>query len=81
MTTYIASGSTPGNPQPYHLRRLDYLNSMTWDDETHYLNVMVNDEEVEFDFYSNGSIVHLINQPDIGDKVELKVEEIPILDD
>ena len=80
VVTYIAPHSSINNPQPYHLRRCDYLNPLTWDYETHYLNVMVNGVEVEFDFWSGGSIVHLINQPSIGDKVELKVEEIVFLD-
>lgn len=78
MKSYIVAadiGSTP-----YHLRRLNYLNTLTWDDETEYLNVMVNGVEVEFDLWSDGSIVHLLNQPNIGDKVELKVEQIIFID-
>ena len=77
-TTYIAAPVT--GRHPYHLRRLDYLNDLTWDSETEYLNVEVNGIEVQFDFHSDGSIVHLINQPDIGDEVVLKVEPITFLD-
>ena len=80
MITYTAPGSIAGDTQPYNLRRRDYLNHLNYDNETHYLNVEVNGTEVEFDFYSGGSIVHLINQPAIGDKIELKVEEIVFLD-
>ena len=81
MITYFASGSIAGDKQPYYLRRLDYLNSLQWDDETEYLAVYVNGVEVEFDFYSNGSIIHLIHQPAIGDKIELIVEPIQFLED
>ena len=77
--TYVAPYD-PNDFRPYHLRRRDYLNPLTWDDETHYLNVEVNGQEVQFVFYSGGSIIPLINQPSIGDKVELKVEEIVFLD-
>ena len=76
--TYIAAPVT--GSQPYHLRRLDYLNHLRWDEEFCYLNVMVDGVEQEFDFYSGGSIIHLLNQPSIGAKVELIVEDITFLD-
>ena len=81
MITYLAPGSTAGDKQPYHLRRRDYLNPLTWDEETEYLAVYVNDVEVEFNFYSGGSIIHLINQPAIGDKIALIVEPIQFIED
>ena len=77
MASYIAGTYTCRTP--YHLRRLNYINPHRWDEETHYLNVKVNGVEVEFDFWSGGSIVHLIKQPQIGDSVELIVEEITVL--
>ena len=64
---------------PYHLRRLNYLQPLKWDDETEYLNVEVDGVEVQFDFWSEGSIIHLIDQPKIGARVELKVEPITFL--
>lgn len=80
VVTYIAPGSIAGDSQPYHLRRRDYLNPLKWNVETHYLNVMVDGVEQEFDFQSGGSIVHLINQPTIGSVVKLMVEEIVFLE-
>ena len=44
MKTYIASAET--GRTPYHLRRLNYLNNLVWDDETEFLNVRVNGQEV-----------------------------------
>ena len=79
MAHYIAARDI--GRTPYHLRNLNYINPYKWDDETHYLNVEVNGVEVQFDFHSGGSIVHLIQQPKIGDEVELIVEEITILDE
>lgn len=78
MIKYIAAPVT--GRAPYHLRRLNYLNTLKWDEETEYLAVYVNGVEVPFDFWADGSIIHLINQPDIGDKVELVVEDITFLD-
>ena len=66
--------------QPYHLRRLAYLNPLRWDEEFCYLNVLVDGVEQVFDFYSGGSIIHLLNQPPIGAKVELIVEDITFLE-
>ena len=65
----------------YHLRRLNYLNNLKWDEETEYLAVYVNGQEVEFDLWSNGSIIHLINQPDVGARIDMIVEDIVFLDD
>ena len=56
---------------PYHLRP-KHIQPLKWDDEIEYLNVEVDGVEVEFDFWSEGSIVHLIDQPKIGARVELK---------
>jgi len=78
MARYIAAPVT--GKHPYHLRRLNYLNNLKWDEETQYLAVYVNDVEVQFDFWSDGSIIHLIEQPKIGDKIDLIVEEIEFLD-
>ena len=77
-TSYIAArdiGSTP-----YHLRRLNYLNHLTWDEEEQYLAVYVNDREVEFNIRNNGTLVELIHQPQINDKIEIVVEDITFLD-
>lgn len=76
--TFIASANPYPSSQPYHLRRLDYLTVLQWDDETHYLDVRVNDVEVEYNNY-NPSVITLLNQPEIGDTVSLTVEEVPIL--
>ena len=65
MARYIAGTDT--SRTLYHLRRLNFINPPKWDEETHYLNVEVTGVEVEFDFWSGGSIVHLIKQPQIGD--------------
>ena len=76
--SFIASANPYPSSQPYHLRRLDYLTILEWDDETHYLNVKVNDVEVEFNHY-NPSIIARLNQPEIGDKIILSIEEIELL--
>lgn len=65
---------------PYHLRRLNYLNTLKWDDETEFLNVRVNNTEVQFDFWNEGTVIHLINQPQVGDTITLTVEPITFLD-
>ena len=79
MITYYAAADL-GGTELYDQRRLNYLNYLKWDDEEEFLNVRVNNIEVEFDFWSDGSIVHLINQPAIGDTITLTVEEITFLD-
>ena len=76
--SYIAA--TDIGRTPYHLRRLNYIQPLKWDDDTEYLNVEVDGVEVQFDFWSEGSIVHLFNQPPIGARVELKVEPITFLE-
>ena len=78
MTTYFA-GVDIGQTK-YHLRRLNYFNTLTWDDETEYLAVYVNRREAEFNIRNGGSLVELVNQPQIGDKVEIVVENIAFLD-
>ena len=78
MKTYIAAADTGSTP--YHLRRLNYLNNLKWDDEIEFLNVRVNGVEVQFDFWSDGSIIHLIDQPNIGDTITLTIEPIIFLD-
>lgn len=77
-TTYFAATETGSTP--YHLRRLNYLNNLSWDSETQFLAVYVEGREVEFDYWSDGSIIHLIKQPKIGSRVELVVENITFLD-
>ena len=78
MLTYFANADI--SETKYHLRRCNYINTLTWDEETEYLAVYVNRKEVEFDLWSDGSIVHLTKQPQIGDKVELVVQDITFLD-
>lgn len=76
--TFIAAGDNQPSSQPYHLRRLDYLTILQWNDETQYLDVRVNDVEVEYNNY-NPSVITLLKQPNIGDVVHLSVEEIVTL--
>ena len=77
MITYSA-GVDIGRT-PYHLRRLLYLNHLKWDDETEFLNVRVNGIEMPFDIENGGSVVRLIDQPQVGDTVTLTVEPITFL--
>ena len=79
MPTFIAAANPYPSTQPYHLRRLDYLNTLQWDEEIEYLCVSVNDVEVEYNLFNPG-IVTLLNQPSIGDKVTLEVLDITTLD-
>ena len=74
---YIA-GSDIGRTR-YELRRLNYLNSLRWNEELEFLNVTVNGVEVEYNLNAGNSIVSLLRQPAIGDKVNLKIENIPEL--
>ena len=66
---------------PYDQRNRRYLNSLTWDKETEYLAVYVNDVEVQFELWSDGSIVYLTKQPEMDSKVVLQVEDIPELEE
>ena len=77
-TSYIAARDI--GQTKYHLRRLNYLNNLIWDEDEEFLAVYVNGQEVQFDFWNDGSIIHLIDQPKIGDEVLLKVEPITFLE-
>ena len=79
MITYFAGRDT--SQTKYHLRRLNYLNTLTWDEELEYLAVYVNRREVEFNIWNDGSLIQLVKQPQIGDKVEIVVEDIIFLED
>lgn len=77
MANYIA-GIDIGQTK-YHLRRRNYLQPYQWDPDEQFLNVRVNGNEVEYNLHSGGSIVNLVNQPDIGARVTLTVEDVPTL--
>lgn len=75
--SYIAAANPYPSTEPYHLRRKNYLNALTWDEDTEYLCVKVNGQEVEFNFHPG--IVTLLNQASFGDEVTLSIELIPFL--